>query len=435
MAGDNTDKKDDDQEVNFLNMSDEDIAKFDPSSMASASAADTTANDDFNVDEAANANKDDDAGEGEDGAAKNADATGENQEDKAGDGDDKGAGDGAAAEGTEGKAADEVTGAEGAKPGTKKDDQGKEVTDPPAKAADADKTAKADGTKDDTVADKAAVIDYEAAYKQLTAPFKANGRDIQVKSVEDAIALMQMGANYNKKMAGLKPSMQYLKMLESNGLLDTEKLSFLIDLSKKDPAAINKLVKDSGIDPLDLSADKAGEYRPGNHKVDERELELDAVLDGLEGSEHYNRTLEVVSTKWDEASKDVIVKKPEILTVINGHMASGIYDLIAAEIENERTFGRLKGLSDIDAYKHVGDAMNKEGKFDHLNVGSSRTQAKTAPAKVIVTPAPKVVDDAKLRDKKRAASSTKAAVPGATVPADFNPLGMSDEDFKKFKPI
>ena len=43
----------------------------------------------------------------------------------------------------------------------------------------------------------------EQLLAKLFAPFKANGKDIKVDSVEEAIALMQMGANYSKKMAGL----------------------------------------------------------------------------------------------------------------------------------------------------------------------------------------------------------------------------------------
>ena len=122
-------------------------------------------------------------------------------------------------------------------------------------------------------------VDYEAEYKRLLAPFKANGREIQVKSVDDAVALMQMGANYNKRMAALKPNLKMLKLLENNGLLSKEKISYLIDLEKKNPAAINKLVKDSGLDPMDLDAEKAGEYKPKIHSVDDREIDLDTVLD------------------------------------------------------------------------------------------------------------------------------------------------------------
>ena len=272
-------------------------------------------------------------------------------------------------------------------------------------------------------------IDFEAEYKRLLAPFKANGRDIAVKSVDDAIALMQMGANYNKKMAALKPNLKLMKLLENNGLLSEDKIGFLIDLEKKNPAAINKLVKDSGIDPMDLDAEKASGYKQTAYTVDDREIELDTVLDVIQGSPSYNRTLEIVSTKWDAASKQVIAGNPQLLKVINGHVDSGIYDLISREVEGERLFGRLNGLSDIEAYRQVGDALHAKGAFNSLAQGSSQNQQKPATPPVVVTPKPKVEDD-KLKDKRRAASSTKPAAPTST-PKDFNPLALSDEEFNK----
>ena len=272
-------------------------------------------------------------------------------------------------------------------------------------------------------------IDFESEYKRLLAPFKANGREIAVKSVDDAIALMQMGANYNKKMAALKPNLKLMKLLENNGLLSEDKIGFLIDLEKKNPAAINKLVKDSGIDPMDFDAEKASGYKQTAYTVDDREIELDTVLDEIQGTPSYNRTLEIVSTKWDAASKQVIAGSPQLLKVINGHVESGIYDLISKELESERLFGRLNGLSDIEAYRQIGDALHAKGAFNSLAQGSSQTQQKPATQPVVVTPKPKVEDD-KLKDKRRAASSTKPAAP-TSVPKDFNPLALSDDEFSK----
>ena len=269
-------------------------------------------------------------------------------------------------------------------------------------------------------------IDYEAAYKKLTAPFKANGRDIQVESVDDAIALMQMGANYNKKMAALKPNLKLMKLLENNGMLSEEKLSFLIDLDKKNPEAISKLIKDSGVDPLDLDAEKAGDYKPTVRKVDDRELELDAVLDEIQDTESYSRTLDVVSNQWDGASKNVIANAPQLLKVINSHVQSGVYDLIVKEIEREKMFGRLSGLSDIEAYRQVGDAIQARGGFDHLVSQGQQTQPRPA----VVQPKPKMGDEGKRREKRLAASTSQPAVPSKT-PADFNPLALSDEEFSK----
>lgn len=269
-------------------------------------------------------------------------------------------------------------------------------------------------------------IDYKAEYERLLAPFKANGRDIKVDNVDDAVTLMQMGANYNKKMAGLKPNLKLMKLLENNGLLSEEKLSYLIDLDKKDPAAIGKLLKDSKIDPLDFAEHTDKEYKPKKYAVDDLEMELDTVLDELQDTPTYNRTLDVVSNKWDGQSKQVIANSPQILKVINSHMQSGIYDQIQAEMESERVFGRLNGMSDIEAYRQVGDAIQARGGFDHL--GHQGQQTTKQP--VIVTPKPRQVDDDKLKEKRRAAGSSKPAGPTPVVQG-FNPLALSDEAFEQ----
>ena len=298
-----------------------------------------------------------------------------------------------------------------------KDPKGSDVPDPSDKPKD--KTEEAD-----------AAVNFEAEYKRLLAPFKANGRDIAVKNVDDAIALMQMGANYNKKMAAIKPNLKLMKLLENNGLLTEDKISFLIDLDKKNPEAISKLVKDSGVDPMDLDTDKASGYKQTAYTVDDRELELDTVLSEIEDTPTYTRTLDIVSNKWDGASKQVIAGKPELLKVINTHVERGIYDLIIKEVENERVFGRLSGLSDLDAYRQVGDAIQARGGFNHLVQGSSQSQGQVPAKPGVVTPKPKKVDEDELKNKRRAASSTKPAV-ASTLPKDFNPLGLSDEAFSK----
>jgi hypothetical protein len=314
-----------------------------------------------------------------------------------------GTGGGAAPERSEGGAADPVLPA------------GQPDTPPPAAAEPAAPPA----------------INYQAEYERLLAPFKANGRDIAVKSVEDAITLMQMGANYNKKMAALKPNLKLMKLLENNGLLSEDKLSFLIDLDKKRPEAISKLVKDSGLDPLsDLDPEKASAYQQTTYTVDDRELALDTVLDELKDSPAYTRTLDVVSNKWDVASRQTVAAEPVLLKVIDSHIASGIYDMISAEIDNERLFGRLAGLSDIEAYRQVGDAIQARGGFNHL--GGATAPPTTAPAATApIAPPNPVVPDDKRNDKRRAAGAAPPATPRSPVPADFNPLAMSDEEFVK----
>lgn len=280
-------------------------------------------------------------------------------------------------------------------------------------------------------ADKVATdaVDYKSQVAALFAPFKANGRDIKVDSIEEARQLMQMGANYNKKMQAMRPHLATLRTLE-NAKIGEAELNFLIDVHNRVPAAINKLVQDSGIDPMDLSAEKAKGYTPQNHKAADSEVELDLVLNELSGSSALEKTIQVVSKEWDAASKQVIAKTPQLLKVINQHVESGIYDQIASRVDRERMLGRLAGLSDLEAYRQVGDAMHAKNEFVSSNGLATKNDQQTTNPPVIVKPNPQKADDSKRNEQKRGVAPVKTAAPAATNP-DFNPLSLSDEEFAK----
>jgi len=310
------------------------------------------------------------------------------------------------------------------------EEQEEEVVDVPAQVV------KPEGKQEEEAIPEAEVasgkeVDYKAEYEKLLKPFKANGRDIQVGSVDDAVALMQMGANYNKKMAALKPNMKLMKMLENHDLLSEDKLNYLIDLSRKDAGAINKLIKESGIDPLTLDTEKADGYTPKSYKVDEREIELDMVLEQIQHSQAYPKTLEVVSKQWDPASRQTVANSPQLLKIINDHVDRGIYDVISAEVERERIFGRLNGMSDIEAYRQVGDSIQARGGFDHLVQKRTDHGQQAAARPVVVQPKPKMAENDKLREMRKAASTSQPAASSGKSVSDFNPLALSDEEFSK----
>lgn len=298
------------------------------------------------------------------------------------------------------------------------EDTTEEASDEDAEEAESD-------AKDETESSDENVIDYKSEYERILGPIKANGTELKVDSVDDAIRLMQMGANYNKKMASLKPNLKMMKMLENNKLLDETKLGYLIDLEKGNPDAIKKLIKDSRIDVMDIDLDEESEYKPTSYTVDERELAVDEVLDSIKDTPTYDQTVELVSTKWDAKSKQTIAENPNLLEVINAHMASGVYDLVSKEMEKERTFGRLNGLSDLEAYKATGDAMSERGAFNHLMEGQKKEET---PKKTITKNKPAEKSN-KTASKKRAASSTNKSTPQTK--AAPNVLNMSDEEFEK----
>ncbi|TNF01489.1 MAG: hypothetical protein EP328_00025 [Gammaproteobacteria bacterium] len=275
--------------------------------------------------------------------------------------------------------------------------------------------------------EEAEAVDYKAAYEKLTAPFRANGKDMQVNNVDDAIQLMMMGANYNKKMAAMKPALKSMKLLERHGLLDDEKLNFLIDINNKNPAAIAKLVKDAGIDPMDLDVDKTSDYQVPREAVDDRELALDEVVDSLRDSPTFDATLKVVSEEWDNASKQHVANNPGLLTIINDHMASGVYEVIRETVDRERMLGRLNGLSDLEAYRVTGDSIQARGGFNHL---FQKEQSQTAPEAKAV-PSSRPTADPKTKEKRKAAAPSQQTVVSKQPPDTLSPLSLSDEEFER----
>lgn len=268
-----------------------------------------------------------------------------------------------------------------------------------------------DKEKDTNVSEAQATLD------KIFQPFIANGKEIKIDNADDAIRLMQMGAGFNKKMAALKPHLKIVKMLENNGLLDESKLHHLIDISKKDPNAISKLLADSGIDPLNLNSGK--DYKPTTYTVDDTELELDDVLGDLKDSPHYKQTLEIIVDKWDKPSSKLLLDNPNVIRTLHDHMSSGIFDKVVAVVERERALGKLTGLSDLHAYKAVGDAMEEQGLFGTV-------QPKQTKSNPVATVAAAKVDES-LKSRKLAASPTKSS-PGKKDHGSFDPLKATDEE-------
>ena len=319
------------------------------------------------------------------------------------------------------------------KPDVKDTDDEDDTTESSDVQADGDAAAGSDvvpvdAEKDTTdTEDKASetadtAVDYKTEYEKIMAPFKANGMDMQAKSVEDAIQLMQMGAGFHKKMAALKPAMRQMKLLEKHGLLDDEKLNYLIDLSNKNPEAIKQLLKDSQIDPLDIDLQADSSYTPTPRSVTDSEMVLDEVLNEIRGTDTYQRTIKTVSQDWDEPSQNTIASEPQIIARINEHMLDGTFDMVMKQVDYERSVGRLKGVSDLDAYRQVGNALADAGVLQR--VGAPQPPVNVQPPKA--EPSQK---DIERKQKKRAASPTKTSRTAAN--PIFNPLEMSDEEFAK----
>jgi hypothetical protein len=393
----------DDEGEDIFNMSDEDLNAYFANKQSQQQSEETTdglqekgqeANAEEEVTEEEEETDDEDSTDTDTGTAKTGESEDSGSDETNSDSSDEGDGD------SEGSEADE---------------SGEEETD--------SSNAKSDSEGDSEV-------DYKSELENALQPFKANGRMIKVDSIQDLRTLAQMGANYNKKMAGLKPSLKIVKMLEQNDLLDEQKISHLIDISKKDPNAIGKLLKDADIDPMDLDrdSDEVAAYRPKDHSVNDAQMALDEVLGTIRGNESYPITIYTIGNQWDAQSRSMILNDPSIIPVIDGHVQSGIFEKIVTVMEKEKLLGRLNGVPDLVAYKQIGDKLDAEGAFNDLGQqNNSSPQAETKPTQ---KPAVRTTNN-QVRNQRRKAAASNKSVPKSKAPAEFDPLAMSDEEFNK----
>ena len=164
-------------------------------------------------------------------------------------------------------------------------------------------------------------------------------------------------------------------------------------------------------------------------------MAFDTALKEVASSSDGQNTLRIINSEWDQASKDVLWKNPQVLAVIHSQRENGIYDRISNEVNRLRTIGTIPAnVAFIEAYRAVGDNMAKVGAFNDLAPqqmqqgapGHTATAAAAAPVPVatrVATPPAPVANS----------TAALAASPSRSTPqrkeAIVNPLSMSDDDF------
>ena len=255
-------------------------------------------------------------------------------------------------------------------------------------------------------------VDYKSIYEQVFKPFKANGKEITPKSVEDIISLMQMGANYTKKMQLMAPMKKVVQSLD-NAKIDEQELNFLIDVSKGDKEAIKQLLIKHKIDPLEIDLDGDNTYSPRNNIASDEDVEFNDTLMDIHDS--LPRIQEILNNTWDDNSKKAILKDPRLMRALHEEVQMGRFDEVQKRLEAEKTFGRYKGVSDVDAYIDLISKMEQE-----------RMKTKTQPETPTKTESTK-----KIPDKSKAAPTKGKTSKSSSSLTAKDLLSMSDDEFNK----
>ena len=290
----------------------------------------------------------------------------------------------------------------------------KETPTEDRQSVDDDKKKEKIATKETAPKQEVKEEDLKAIHAAIFKPFKANGKEITPKTAEDVISLMQMGANYTKKMQLMAPLKKAVESL-NKASIGEEDLNFLIDVHKGDKEAIKKLLKKHEVDPLDLDMESTN-YVPKNNIASDEDVEFTDVIQDIQSS--LPKIQEILSKQWDNKSKDLLLKDPTLMKALHEEIEMGRFDEVQNRLETERTFGRYKGKSDIEAYIDVVTKMVAEQAKSTETKPNKATQDNKGSTKPIP-------------DKTKAAPvRTKGGNQGSTLTVK-DILSMPEEEFNK----
>lgn len=280
--------------------------------------------------------------------------------------------------------------------------------------------------------------DYKALYEQIVGkPFKANGRDLTIKSAEEAVKLMQMGANYHEKMAALKPVRRVAQMLQQANVMDEQTIGFLLDLHNKKPEAIAKLVKESGIDLYEFDVAQAENYQTSYQAPTEAQMQLNDTLETLVTQPGFTEMFNGIAQSWDDTSQKFITENPAILGVLQEMNARGEYQQIMDEVSRRRLFQpELAAQPMLQLFRDTEVRLREAGLLKATATPEQVQQVQQAQAPAIATTTQLKQGTASQTAQARRAAAAPRQAPQTSqrklTPEDI--FSLSPEEFAKIDP-
>jgi len=276
---------------------------------------------------------------------------------------------------------------------------------------DTDDTDKEEETKEEPSDE----LDYKLSYEEFMKPIKVSGKEIQIKSIEDARNLISMGIDYSRKMRDVKPLRVLGETLTEAGIIEDGKINEaallrLVDISKGDKTALAELMAEKDIDPLDINTEDV-QYTPTAQMAAENSYELKDVEQELANRGSIDTVITELG-KLDKASKQFFNESPRDLLKLDEDIKNGTYEKLMDTVRYERTLGRLRGISDIEAYIQLAQAQEP---IVSEQKQVADTKPKTKPS---------------VR-KRKAAAITKRAPAKKQTQKTYDYVNMSDEEFEK----
>jgi len=277
----------------------------------------------------------------------------------------------------------------------------------------------------------------EEAQPEQTYKFKANGKEYEFteSEIKDRFpSMFGQAMDYTKKLQTIKPWRKTIDALEE-AKLTHEDLGLFIDARKGDKEAIAELLKQTGVDALDLDIENST-YVAKDYGRDENALAIKDIVDDISRDSEYEKTHNILTKDWDEKSWGTMSQDPETIKLLHVDVKSGMYDKIQPIAEKLKVYGGGKE-SDLDYYKTA--ARQYFGQVEQQNQQAQRVATKEA-AQAKHQVEQNKLSQVKAKQAKRVATENASEKRRAAVPSSgkasnrgiVDYLDTSDEEFQEW---
>ena len=161
-------------------------------------------------------------------------------------------------------------------------------------------------------------------------------------------------------------------------------------------------------------------YVPKNNIASDEDVEYSDALSDIQSS--LPKIQDILTKQWDTQSKTELLKNPQLMRALHEEIEMGRFDEVQAQLEIEKTFGRYKGKSDVEAYIDLVSRLVAEQQSKVTTEPKQATQDKK-PTK----PIPDKTKAAPVRTKQTNQASTLTVKDILSMPEEeFNKLSMRD---------
>jgi len=272
---------------------------------------------------------------------------------------------------------------------------------------------------------------YEDLFKN---GIKAAGVDRTVRDPEHLKTLVRIGLGANENNRKIKPYLKQLKSLEQAGVsLEDDNLNFLVDVMSGNKDALKELVKNKfnmSEDELQswYDEEEGGKqpYVANDHVISDSRFQLQEILEDIKTTPTYNQTVDFLSS-IDDDGKALISREPNLVSLLNDDMQSGVFQKALDEAHFRMDRGLLPKQSILQSYIAV---MQDEAFFTSLTGQPNPEVTNKKP--VTDTRNKKEVVSRKKRSSNVGTSkgSTKSSQQQNVQSKDINK--MSEEEFDAF---